>query len=152
MKYAVAAAAFLLFAACPHKHEDFSQTGPTKTSTSTTLTKASPLDPRTPPRSSGTPTVPNPANQTVNVELTEYSIQIPQTLNAGTYTFNIVNAGHEDHSFVIEGPNAHFALRDALKRGDSTSLAVKLERGSYSVYCPVDKHKEKGMSSTLTVQ
>lgn len=145
MKYSVAAAALLLFAACPHSHEDYSQNSPAKTSTSTSTSVPSRLDPTTTPRTL-------PANQTIDVELTEYAIQIPQTLSAGAYTFNIANGGHENHSFVIEGPDTHVALTNPLTRGDTAQVGVTLKAGTYNVYCPVDGHKGKGMSTTITVK
>jgi len=103
-----------------------SQDGPAKTSTSTSTSAPSRLDPRVPP-------------------------QTP-SLRAGAYTFNIVNAGHENHSFVIEGPETHLALKEALTRGDTAQIGVTLKAGTYTVHCPVDKHKDKGMSTTITVQ
>src|ERR1051326_5610847 len=81
MKYA-AVAVFLLFTACPHSHEDYSQNAPSKTSTSTSPTLHSRLDPSAPQRTALNPAGAPAANRTVNVELTEYAIQIPQTLNA----------------------------------------------------------------------
>jgi len=152
MKYAVAAAALLLFAACPHSHEDYSQNSPAKTSTSTSTSVPSRLDPTVPPRTPLNQTRPPAANQTINVELTEYEIQIPQTLDAGAYTFNIANGGHENHSFVIEGPDTHVALKEPLTRGDTAQVGVTLKAGTYTVYCPVDGHKGKGMSTTITVK
>jgi plastocyanin len=151
MKYA-AVAVFLLFTACPHSHEDYSQNAPSKTSTSTSPTLHSRLDPSAPQRTALNPAGAPAANRTVNVELTEYAIQIPQTLNAAAYTFNIINAGHEAHSFVITGPGTQLALREPLQRGDSVQLNVTLGAGTYTVICPVDKHKDKGMSTTITVK
>jgi len=150
MKYPVAA--LLLLTACPHSHEDYSQDGPSKTSTSTSPPMHSRLDPASPQRTALNPAPSPAANQTVDVELTEYSIQVPQTLSAATYTFHITNAGHEDHSFVITGPGTQLALREPLKRGDSAQIDVTLKAGAYTAYCPVDKHKDKGMSTTITVK
>jgi len=155
MKYAVAALAALLFAACPgSRREDFSQGGPAKTSTTTApATPSSPLNPVTPPQVERPSTrVPAGANQTVDVQLTEYAIRMPESLTAGHYTLNIVNAGKIDHGFVIEGAGVHAALAEPLKRGNTGTIGVQLMPGTYQIYCNVDEHKGKGMSFSLVVR
>lgn len=87
---------------------------------------------------------------TQSVELIEYQIRMPQTLASGKQTFTIVNAGKEQHGFVIEG-NGQRASRENLMRGDSGQVEVNLPAGTYEVWCPVDGHKEKGMRTTVTV-
>jgi uncharacterized cupredoxin-like copper-binding protein len=82
------------------------------------------------------------------VELLEYQIHPPQTLRAGKQTLTLVNAGKEKHAFAIEGTTVKSA---ELSRGDSASLEVDLKPGTYTVYCPVDGHRGKGMTSTITV-
>jgi len=39
-----------------------------------------------------------------------------------------------------------------LKAGEKTSLTVSLPAGTYTVYCPLPGHADKGMKGTLTVQ
>jgi hypothetical protein len=84
------------------------------------------------------------------VELLEYQIRLPQSVAAGKQTFSVSNAGKEQHGFEIEGNGVHLATQK-LSRGDTTQLAVDLKPGTYTVYCPVEGHKEKGMTATLTV-
>lgn len=91
-----------------------------------------------------------PAEQ--DIQLTEYAIQMPQTLKAGPQTFTVINAGKEMHSFEIEGNGVHAALTSPLSRGESQQLSVDLKPGTYTAYCPVDGHKGHGMTATLTVQ
>lgn len=97
-------------------------------------------------------TAPVAAPDTQTVQLTEYAIQMPQTLKAGPSTLNVVNAGKEMHSFEIEGNGVHAALPSPLSRGESRQLSVDLKPGTYTAYCPVDGHKGHGMTATLTVQ
>lgn len=131
---AVAAAAFL--AACPGpRREDYSQGGPSQGSQSNRNPSAKPG---------------GIAAKTADVELTEYLITIPNTIPSGPMTLNIANGGKEDHGLVIEGNGYHASLPEPLKRGDRTTLDINLKPGTYQVYCPVDGHKGKGMSRTIT--
>jgi uncharacterized cupredoxin-like copper-binding protein len=93
---------------------------------------------------------PTPAPAAQEVQLIEYAIRMPDTVPAGRYAFQVENAGKEDHGFEIEG-NGIEQKTDILKRGDVTSLDVELKPGTYTVYCPVKGHKEKGMRKTVTV-
>ena len=105
------------------------------------------------------PQVDNPASRpsgstkaTETVQLTEYSILMPPTLVAGPQTLTIVNGGKEMHSFQIEGNGVQARLPADLPRGDSSTIDVNLKPGTYTVWCPVDGHKGKGMTTTVTVQ
>ena len=144
MKYAVIAASLLLLAACPSpSRRDETKNAPPKTSTTLAPGKTTTItQPQNDMQSRRSPAV---ANQTVEVQLVEYAVRVPQALAAGKYTLHIVNAGKEDHGFVLDGNATHVALAEALKRGDTTQLDVELKPGTYNVYCPVDKHKDRGM-------
>ncbi|HEX9983681.1 MAG TPA: plastocyanin/azurin family copper-binding protein [Thermoanaerobaculia bacterium] len=91
------------------------------------------------------------ADPSAEVQLIEYAIRMPQTIAAGRQKFSVENAGREQHAFEIEGNGIHTATQ-VLSRGNSTSLEVDLKPGTYTVYCPVKGHKEKGMATTVTVQ
>jgi uncharacterized cupredoxin-like copper-binding protein len=97
-------------------------------------------------------TVPDSANRSVDVKLTEYKIEMPALIGAGATTFNVTNAGKETHGFEIEGSGIEKALKPRLKKGESGSLQVDLKPGTYKVYCPVFGHKRHGMSLDLTVK
>lgn len=92
------------------------------------------------------------AEQQDRLELTEYEIKMPDTLAAGHHAFSVVNSGKDNHSLVVEGPGVRTALAQQLTRGDSAQLDVDLKPGTYTFYCPVDGHRGKGMSRTVTVQ
>jgi uncharacterized cupredoxin-like copper-binding protein len=64
----------------------------------------------------------------------------------------IVNAGKERHSIEIEGNGLEAGLSAPLSRGDQTRWEVTLTPGTYEVYCPVNDHQEKGMTTRLVVQ
>jgi uncharacterized cupredoxin-like copper-binding protein len=152
-------AAALLIMACPgDRRTDESRTGPPQTSTTTrnpqavpeNSTAMNPVTPQTsmpPARVGGTATSP-----AIDVQLTEYEIRMPDSLIAGAQRFRIANGGKETHNFAIEGPDVSQKLASDLTRGDTTELTVNLRAGSYTVYCPVDGHRGKGMQRTIVVR
>ncbi len=72
------------------------------------------------------------------------------TVPAGTVTFDLTNDGKATHALEIEG-NGVEEESDEIGPGESTKLTVKLDDGEYEIYCPVDGHKERGMTGTVTV-
>src|SRR6202011_5640076 len=90
-------------------------------------------------------TVPDSAKGSVEVKLSEYKIEMPASVGAGTTTFNVTNTGKETHGFEIEGNGIEKALKPRLKKGESGSFQVDLKPGTYEVYCPVLGHKRGGM-------
>lgn len=150
--------AALLLLACPgnQRHEDESQNALPKTSTTTanpqTVPEKSPkMNPATPPTALGNQPA-AAANPEIQVQLTEYEIQMPDAIAAGAQTFHITDAGRLNHNFVIEGNGISQKLANDLTRGDSTDMTVNLKPGTFTVYCPVDKHRARGMQRTITVR
>ena len=92
-----------------------------------------------------------PAPGTVEVRLTEYAIEMPASLPAGTTTFVVHNQGKKTHHFGIEGEGIDEMLPSSLRPGKTASLQVTLKPGQYKVYCPLGSHESKGMSAKLTV-
>ncbi|HUP66450.1 MAG TPA: copper-binding protein [Thermoanaerobaculia bacterium] len=93
-----------------------------------------------------------PSDGTVAVRLTDYAIEMPTTLPPGPTTFQIANAGSEDHNFEIEGNGIEKELPAPLKPGESGTLDADLLPGNYEIYCPVGDHDEKGMRARLRVE
>jgi plastocyanin len=76
----------------------------------------------------------------------------PSTLeaNAGTVTIDFDNPSSVEHAVEIEGQGVEEAsdtVTDA-----KTSVSADLEAGTYTIYCPVEGHREAGMEGTLTVK
>lgn len=89
--------------------------------------------------------------ETVEVMLVDGEIQMPDTLAAGMYMFDVTNDGELPHNLAIEGQGMEAALDEDLQPGETAMLSVELEAGEYEVYCPVGDHAEQGMQMTLTV-
>jgi uncharacterized cupredoxin-like copper-binding protein len=89
---------------------------------------------------------------TVQVSLVEYSIEMPTSIPAGPTTFEITNDGTEEHGFDIEGEGVAEELDPTLQPGESGTLEVDLQPGTYTIYCPVGDHRSEGMEIELTVE
>jgi plastocyanin len=147
----------LLFSsAC--RDQESTDTATSHPSESTTLvsndsatTQTSPMNPTLPPESDEPGSRPSAAAHAHEVHLIEYAIHMPQSVPAGRVAFNVENGGKENHAFEIEGNGVHQKSQE-LTRGNSTSVEVDLKPGTYTVYCPVDGHKDKGMRTTLVVK
>jgi uncharacterized cupredoxin-like copper-binding protein len=88
----------------------------------------------------------------VEITLTEWKIEMPESLPAGATAFKIVNEGTEVHTVEIEGQGIEAEPENYLEPGDTRLLRVDLEPGEYEVYCPIGDHAEQGMEMTLTVE
>jgi plastocyanin len=110
--------------------------------------------------SSGAPTganAPAPATSsasgaTVTATETEFKIALSQTsLKPGSYTFQARNAGTFPHALTVDGPGVADRATPKLSPGQTGSVTVALQPGTYTVYCPVDGHRAKGMLTHVTV-
>lgn len=87
----------------------------------------------------------------VEVKLTEFAIEMPLTVPIGPVTFSVTNAGTMAHNFEVEGEGLERKFEMNLKPGESKNLQVDLPAGTYTVYCPLDDHKERNMRVELKV-
>ena len=92
-----------------------------------------------------------PADNPVNVTLSEYKIDMPSSVPAGPTTFHVTNSGTKKHTFKIEGNGIEEKLKSSLKEKESGTLQVDLKPGTYKVTCPIIGHTHKGMSMELKV-
>jgi plastocyanin len=82
----------------------------------------------------------------------EFAITLSQTsFSPGTYTFTIQNQGSFPHDLIIEGPGVDKKKSAQMAGGESGSLTVDLQAGTYELWCGVDAHKAKGMALKITV-
>ncbi|HET7275884.1 MAG TPA: cupredoxin domain-containing protein [Longimicrobiaceae bacterium] len=109
----------------------------------------------------GTPAPPSPAvvqedqARTVTARLFEWEIELSRdTVPAGEITFTAMNTGTMEHALEVEGPGVEEET-EPIPPGETATLTVTLEPGSYEVYCPITgeyDHQAKGMETTLIVQ
>ena len=72
--------------------------------------------------------------------------------SAGSVTIKLKNPSSSGnrHEVEVEGKGVEKESR-AIGPGKRTSLSVRLSKGRYEFYCPVDGHKAAGMKGTLIV-
>jgi uncharacterized cupredoxin-like copper-binding protein len=92
------------------------------------------------------------ARRTVPVELDDYVIRMPATLPPGDVTLTVKNVGKHAHNIKLHGPGVDAALPKNLGGGESGTLDVHLQPGTYRVTCPVGPHAMMGMRMDLTVK
>src|SRR6478672_10526105 len=82
----------------------------------------------------------------------EYSISLStQTFTAGPYTFTVHNTGETAHNLTIEGPGVDKQATSTIQPGETATLAVTFQKGTYELWCSVDAHKDQGMDLHITV-
>jgi hypothetical protein len=87
----------------------------------------------------------------IEVKLTEFAIELPKTVPVGKMVFSVTNAGTMEHNFEVEGQGIEQKFDINLKPGETKNLHVDLPVGKYTVYCPVNDHKKRGMELELMV-
>jgi predicted component of type VI protein secretion system len=90
-------------------------------------------------------------DRVVQVNVTDQELQMPESLPTGATTFQVTNAGNHEHSFGIVGPAGDKTLDKTLKPGESATLDIVLDAGTYRVYCPVDESHGKPLQLALHV-
>lgn len=156
LRAAMLIALLAVAAGCQRETPDVSQNTPSESSPDGATPADSPPQPSTmspinPQEKDERASAPAAALPTQEVHLIEYAVHMPATLRAGRVAFNIENGGKETHAFELEGNGIH-AKSNELTRGNTTSLEVELKPGTYTVWCPVKDHAQKGMKTTITVQ
>lgn len=83
----------------------------------------------------------------------EFKIQLSrQSFSPGSYSFVAVNSGKLPHSLEINGPGlSNQRIGGTIAPGQSKTLTVTLQKGTYDVFCPVPGHKQQGMDVQMTV-
>jgi uncharacterized cupredoxin-like copper-binding protein len=92
--------------------------------------------------------------ETVEVSLTEWAINMPTELEAGTVIFEVINDGTVPHTFQIAGETVFAALEASIGPGETARLTVDLAPGAYTVICPLGDgaHRDIGMLLEITVE
>jgi plastocyanin len=72
------------------------------------------------------------------------------TAKKGTVTLVMSNPSGFPHAIAVEG---HGVDKDGktVNKGGTSRVTVKLKKGTYTFYCPVDGHKAAGMKGKLIV-
>ena len=94
------------------------------------------------------------APRTIPVRLTEYRIEIPDTVQQGQVVLAVTNAGTVPHSFRIRGHRGQVFTR-TLAPGESVDVPIRLIVGEYLAYCGEKsggtEHRKQGMEQRIRV-
>ncbi|HYK01685.1 MAG TPA: hypothetical protein VE974_08005 [Thermoanaerobaculia bacterium] len=101
----------------------------------------------------GTALVPDvESGTTVLVMLNENSIAVrEQAIPPGPAVLTVQNGGKEVHNLFIEGADLSRAAGDTIAQGGSATVEVNFKPGTYTLYCPIAKHRENGEQVTVTI-
>lgn len=95
------------------------------------------------------------AGTTVVVTLEDNRIVVvnPDQIPTGPAIFTITNAGAQVHGLFLEGEGMNVAATEGtIAAGGTGSLEVNLKAGTYTLYCPVLDHRQKGEAVTLVIR
>jgi plastocyanin len=90
----------------------------------------------------------------VQVSAVEYSFSLSRTtVPAGKVVLQFVNAGQDEHNLHIdpaEGPPEE-AFANTPSKG-MADLQLEMQPGTYTLFCSLPTHEQKGMKATLVVE
>jgi plastocyanin len=106
------------------------------------------------PPSEAPPPPPPPVVPHVQVTAVEYSLTLSRTtVPAGKVDFEFVNAGQDEHNAHLgssEDPEG--ALFENTPSKGVDDLQVEVKPGTYTLFCSLPHHEERGMKATLLVE
>ena len=85
------------------------------------------------------------------VTLSDFNINLPESIPAGSVVFEVTNEGDVEHGFAIEGNGVEEALEANLQPGETQQLEVNLEPGDYRIYSPAGDDAAQGMDLQVTI-
>jgi plastocyanin len=96
---------------------------------------------------------PPSSGTTITITETEFAIDpaTPTINEAGPVTIRVVNDGDVAHALELEGNGIEEQKTGEIQPGGSAELTVDLSEGSYTIYCPIDGHRGKGMEGAVGV-
>lgn len=151
-----AALFFALFAlvACGGHDENATATA-TGTDTAAITTDTSETADATHPASPGgaslIPSVSAGATVVVLLEDNRIAVQ-EQNIPPGPAVFTVTNGSSANpHNLTVEGNGISRAAGDAIPEKTSRSFEVQLQNGTYTLYCPLLDHRQRGEETTITV-
>jgi len=89
---------------------------------------------------------------TVLVMISDGSIAVrEQTIPPGPAVLTVENRGTGVHNLYIEGEGISRAAGDNIAQGGTATVDVNFKAGSYTLYCPVMDHRDKGERVSVTI-
>lgn len=92
---------------------------------------------------------------TIDATLREWAVDLSQSeVAAGGVTINVTNAGSMAHNLTVKDSSGNNLGATTTFRGSDGVQTIKLEltAGTYTLYCSLPGHAQRGQSITLTVK
>jgi plastocyanin len=89
-------------------------------------------------------------SSSVTISETEFKLNPASPGIAPGGAITVKNDGGTTHALEVEGASGEVKTK-ALSPGQSATLKAPDKEGSYEMYCPIDGHKDKGMTGELKV-
>jgi len=90
----------------------------------------------------------------VHVQLTEYRIEVPDSVKQGQTVLVVTNTGTVPHSLRVRGHRAQVSTR-TLEPGQTVNVEMRLIVGEYLLYCAEKtgdtEHRKEGMEKRVRV-
>lgn len=95
--------------------------------------------------------------ETVDVTLVDYEIDMPDTVESGIVAFALSNDGEAPHGIAIEevsnDEDGEIVGAMTTEPGGNEQVELELQPGDYVVFCPIGNHREdEGMETELAVE
>lgn len=94
---------------------------------------------------------PGTGEQVVSVTLAEHEIVVDGSVGAGEVTFELNNEGDQTHGFAVTGSGLDETLTTDVLPGETERVTAQLEAGTYTLWCPIGDHRDRGMEVELQV-
>jgi uncharacterized cupredoxin-like copper-binding protein len=94
---------------------------------------------------------PGAGEQVVAVTLAEHEIVVDGSVSAGEVIFELNNEGDQTHGFVVTGNGLDETLTTDVRPGETERVTTQLEAGTYTLWCPIGDHRDRGMEVELQV-
>ena len=89
-------------------------------------------------------------SSTKSISESEFKLSPASASVAPGSTFTVKNDGKVTHALEIELKNGEVKTKP-LSPGQSVDVKAPAKAGTYDMYCPIDHHKQQGMTGKLTV-
>ncbi|MHB8243074.1 MAG: plastocyanin/azurin family copper-binding protein [Solirubrobacteraceae bacterium] len=90
----------------------------------------------------------------VQVSAVEYSFTLSRTrVPAGKVIFEFVNNGQDEHNLnILPAEGAPAAVFPTAQPKAVTDQTIVMRSGTYTMFCSLPEHEQKGMKATLVVE
>ena len=80
------------------------------------------------------------------------TIENPDDIPPGPAILTVKNIGTQVHNLFIEGPGVNKAAGDSFPPGKVADVDVTFAPGTYTLYCPILDHRQKGEELKLVIK